>query len=600
MSASRASVIDKNLVEELDGDVDSPLTDTNESSFQEDVMSNATDRSDDEPVTEAVETTSRKKSSSSNGDTTVSSPAAVAAPATHELPEIGERVRAGREGDPTEDTYDEVPYPGGAYRNTHPCHLAMVTRMCGIRPAPPTRCRVLELGCSMGANLIPMAQDLPESHFVGVDLSARQVKEGQAFIEELGLKNVELRHLSIADIDDSFGKFDYIICHGVYSWVPPEVQKAILDTGRKLLTSNGVLYVSYNTYPGWHLRGVVREMMKYHVAAFDNPRQQIAQARGLLDFLVKYARSRSQAYPTLLKEEAKMLEGRLDSYIYHEHLEHYNEPVYFHEFVRRAAESGVRYMADAAISSMVAQLFDESAAEILKDVPLLRREQYMDFLRSRMFRCSLLCLPENVPNYRMPSHNLLDLHVSFHQPLLGEPSANPGEVVWKHPAGKITTQAPITAAIETTNNAFPGWVAVKDLVDALPEGADKTPLLDALMVAFIRGLVQLAEEPVPICTTISEKPVCTPLARLQARRMGKVSNLLHNDFVFQPQQRVMVHHMDGTRTAEDLAEILRTAVAEGKLKVSHEEKEISAAELDAIGIVNSELQRLRALAMLAG
>jgi 2-polyprenyl-3-methyl-5-hydroxy-6-metoxy-1,4-benzoquinol methylase len=277
------------------------------------------------------EASSPESTLTSESATTEGAAAAAAEPGV--VPAPGGITTTVKEGDPTGDTYDEVPYPGGTYRNTHPCHLAMVARMCGITPTPPRHCRVLELGCSMGANLIPMAQDLPQSEFVGIDLSSRQVKEGQAVIEELGLKNIELRHLSITDVDASFGKFDYIICHGVYSWVPPEVQKAILDIGSNHLTTNGVLYVSYNTSPGWHLRGVVREMMRYHVEGFETPRQKIAQARGLLDFLVKYAKSRSQAYPTLLKEEAQMLVGRLDSYIYHEHLELYNEPVYFHEFV---------------------------------------------------------------------------------------------------------------------------------------------------------------------------------------------------------------------------------------------------------------------------
>jgi methyltransferase-like protein len=274
--------------------------------------------------------------------------------------------------------------------------------------------------------------------------------------------------------------------------------------------------------------------------------------------------------------------------------------VYFHEFVKRAAESGLRYLADAAISSMVAQLFDESAAEILKDVPLLRREQYMDFLRSRMFRCSLLCRPENVPNYRMPSHNLLDLHVSLYQPLIAESGEKEGEVVWKHPTGKVTTQMPITAAMERINQAFPGWVSVQDLVDAVPVGYDKAPLLDALMMSFIRGLMQLAEDPVPVVTDITDKPRCTPLAQLQARRGGKISNLLHNDYVFQPQQRLMIQHMDGTRTAEDLAEILRSAVAEGRFKVSHEGKDMSLDDLDVLKITQTELQRMRVMAMLAG
>jgi methyltransferase-like protein/protein-L-isoaspartate O-methyltransferase len=501
---------------------------------------------------------------------------------------------------PTEASYDEVPYPGGTYRATHPSHLAMVARLCGVSPAPPARCRVLELGSSMGANIIPMAADLPESEFIGIDLSAKQVKMGKEIIEQLGLKNIELRHCGINDVDESFGKFDYIICHGVYSWVPPEVQRGILDAGRKLLTSNGVLYVSYNTYPGWHLRGVVREMMRYHVEAFDTPQRKIRQARGLLDFLVKSARSRSQAYSSLLKEEAEILENRLDSYIYHEHLEEYNEPVYFHEFVKRVDQAGLRYLADAAISSMVAQMFDESTAELLKDVPLLRREQYMDFLRSRMFRCSLLCHQYVTPNYRMASHNLTPLHIALMQPLESKPGEKEGEVVWRHSTGQVTTQKPITKALERLNRAYPSWIAVQDLLDEIDDDAAKGPLLDALMMSFIRGLMQVADNPPYVSPVVTDKPLCTPISRFQAARGNKITCRMHTDYVFQPQQRFLIEHLDGTRTAEDLAEMLRSGVAAGRFKVSKEGKAVTPEDLNAEEIVKGELERLRALAMLVG
>jgi methyltransferase-like protein/cyclopropane fatty-acyl-phospholipid synthase-like methyltransferase len=597
---------DRNASAEKETTTAKPTSANNPSTEEKEAMSSATETRDDPSATEIKNspngTATSEGANGAPASTDSAAQAAVEGTPTSIEPGEGKGITSitSTPKVQTEETYDEVPYPGGTYRNTHPCHLAMVARMCGITPTPPGHCRVLELGSSMGGNLIPMAQDLPNSHFIGVDLSARQIKDGQDIIEKLGLKNIELRHMSISDIDESYGKFDYIICHGVYSWVPPEVQRAILDIGRKHLSSNGILYVSYNTYPGWHLRGVVREMMRYHVAGFESPKQKIAQARGLLDFLVKFAKSRSQAYAHLLKEEAQMLEGRLDSYIYHEHLEVYNEPIYFHEFVKRAAESGLRYLADAAISSMVAQLFDESAAEILKDVPLLRREQYMDFLRSRMFRCSLVCLPENVPNYRMPSHNLRDLHVALNFRMEGTPTETDGEVVWKHPTGKVTTQKPITAVMERLNNSWPAWTPVQDLLDTVPESFDKTPVLDAIMMGFIRGLLQLAEDPIPVCTQITEKPRCTPLAQLQASRGNKISNLQHFDYIFQPQQRLMIEHMDGTRTAEDLGEVLREAVASGRLKVSQEGSDIAPADLKALDIVQAELQRLSVMAMLAG
>ena len=130
---------------------------------------------------------------------------------------------------PLRSSYDEVPYPSRPYPQAHPDRLATVATLLGLTPAPADRCRVLELGCGSGGNLIPLALTLPGSTFVGIDLSGEQVAKGCEVIRALGLRNIQLRHLSILDVDDRFGTFDYVICHGVYSWVPAEVQAKILD-----------------------------------------------------------------------------------------------------------------------------------------------------------------------------------------------------------------------------------------------------------------------------------------------------------------------------------------------------------------------------------
>src|SRR5262249_50413347 len=151
---------------------------------------------------------------------------------------------------------------------THPDCLAAVAALLGLRPAPPDRCRVLELGCTDGGNLIAMALTLPESRFVGVDLSPRQVADGQAVVRDLGLTHVELRALSIRDVADSFGQFDYILCHGVSPWVPAEVRDKILSVCKRNLAPRGVAYVSYNTYPGWHLWTPLRDLARFHTRCF--------------------------------------------------------------------------------------------------------------------------------------------------------------------------------------------------------------------------------------------------------------------------------------------------------------------------------------------
>jgi SAM-dependent methyltransferase len=158
-----------------------------------------------------------------------------------------------------ETTYDQVPYESHPFAQTHPDRLATVATLLGMAPTPVEHCRVLELGCASGGNLIPMAAGLPESTFTGIDLSQSAIVAGQAMVASLQLTNIDLRHASILEADGELGIFDYIICHGVYSWVPPEVQDRILEICARNLAPNGVAYVSYNTYPGWHARGTIRE-----------------------------------------------------------------------------------------------------------------------------------------------------------------------------------------------------------------------------------------------------------------------------------------------------------------------------------------------------
>src|SRR5262249_10252810 len=158
-------------------------------------------------------------------------------------------------------SYDDMPYSNNPFYHTHPDCLATVATLFGMTPPPVPRCRVLELGCAAGGNLIPMAFTLPDSRFVGIDLSPRQVATGLAVIDVLGLKNIELKPLSILDVDHGFGQFDSLICHGVYSWVPAAVQDKILTLCAEQLAPNGVAYVSYNIYPGWHVGGMIREML---------------------------------------------------------------------------------------------------------------------------------------------------------------------------------------------------------------------------------------------------------------------------------------------------------------------------------------------------
>ena len=183
-----------------------------------------------------------------------------------------------------------------------------MARIFGVSTPDIAACRVLELGCASGGNLIPMAFNLPRSEFVGVDLSRHQVDDGRSVIRDLGLSNIRIEHASILDIGPDFGTFDYIICHGVFSWVDEPVQEKILQVASDNLSASGVAYISYNTYPGWHMREGVRRMMRYHTRQFDEPQEQIDRRVRLRDVEIEPRRVLTQEAREIRRRRIRRVE----------------------------------------------------------------------------------------------------------------------------------------------------------------------------------------------------------------------------------------------------------------------------------------------------
>src|ERR1041385_112988 len=132
-----------------------------------------------------------------------------------------------------------------------------------MNPAPVAACRVLEIGCGDGGNLIPMAYFLPECRLVGIDLAGAAIADGNRVVKDLKLRNIELREDDLRDLPQDAGEFDYIIAHGLHSWIPVDVRDRLMELGRSLLAPQGIVFLSYNTWPGSHTRQILREMMLY-------------------------------------------------------------------------------------------------------------------------------------------------------------------------------------------------------------------------------------------------------------------------------------------------------------------------------------------------
>jgi methyltransferase-like protein/cyclopropane fatty-acyl-phospholipid synthase-like methyltransferase len=524
--------------------------------------------------------------------------------------------------DPLLTSYEEVPYESKPIPGSHPDGLATMAILHGLEPPPVECCRVLELGCAAGGNLLPMALTLPEGRFVGIDLSPRQIADGQAMIDTLGVRNLVLQPLSILDVPDDLSTFDYILCHGVYSWVPREVQDKILAVCKRHLAPNGVAYVSYNTYPGWHLRGMVRDMLVYHARQFDDPATRVQQARAFLDFLVQALADSNTTYGKLIQEEADQLRPQTDSYFLHEELEAVNDPVYFHQFAERAAAHGLQYLSEARWSSFDANLppeLDEALKQMTSD--LIEREQYLDFLRNRTFRRTLLCHAD-VPLNRNPTSDLVTRFQisSYTVPVSATPDVATLAVEQFRAADgqTVSTNNPLVktallclAEIAPRAVPFEGlWEMVNARLEKepetmlAPEQRDQRSLAEAMLQCFASNLVELHVHVPPLTVGVSERPVGSPLARLQCANNARViTNLWHRIVDLNVLDRLVLCHLDGRRDHAALLTLLEELAQKDILAVQHEGQplrdplRIRQKLSDSLGPC---LRRLAGLALLVG
>jgi SAM-dependent methyltransferase len=453
--------------------------------------------------------------------------------------------------------YDAVRYPTYAKPETHPGRMAAMAALFGVEAAPPERCRVLELGCGTGGNLIPMAYGLPESRFTGVDAAEGPIADGCRRVRDLKLENISLRVMDLMEVGPDFGEFDYVIAHGVYSWVPAPVRDKILAICRTNLAPRGVAYVSYNAYPGCHLRQAVRDLLLYHTAGLVDGEARIIQARELAS-LVAAAQPETQ----LGRECATLLE-REDGALFHDDLAEINEPVYFQEFTAHAGRHGLQYLSEAVYTSMQDAGLPPRIRELLEPLRAdpLRREQYLDFAKLRRFRQTLLCREELALDREVKPERLWTLFASSQAQVV--PLAD-GVVEFKGEKGaSAKTAHPLAkAALAYLCRCFPrraGFLAVLAEAraaagSAAPETEDAKALGEILLHAFAAGLVQLDAYVAPLAPVPGKRPVASPLACLELSERDTVTTLTHalvkldNDL-----GRRLVLLLDGTRDLAALA-----------------------------------------------
>jgi methyltransferase-like protein/2-polyprenyl-3-methyl-5-hydroxy-6-metoxy-1,4-benzoquinol methylase len=516
-------------------------------------------------------------------------------------------------GNPT--SYDVVAYPGYSHPQTLPDRLAVIATLFGLQPMPVDRCRVLELGCGNGSNLVPMASASPDGEFLGIDLAAQPIAQGQNMIREIGLANVRLQQADLAEFKDTAGKFDYIIAHGLFSWVPARVREHLLVLCRNLLAPQGVAFVSYNAYPGAHLRNMIREMMLFHVRGLHSPPERMQQAQALVKFLAE-AQDVHDEYRLWMKAELESILGHEAGHLYHDELGEVNEPFYFTQFAGQAAARGLQYLGEADYFEMFDHGFSEPTRRTLNQLAANRllREQYLDFLKCRRFRQTLLCHQEvSLSNHPAPEA-VTGFFISTR--------AVPAEAGLNlHPGVKTTFVTPKGARCETDyplGKAALAVLAANELVpiafDELARqaaarlrqaevsqedpGAETRRLPAFLLELYSAGVVEFRTRLPAITATVSERPAVSPLMQWQARHGNFVTSQLHVAVKVEDEiGRCLLSSLDGTLTHDALADKLWNLVkSNGAFQAQGESEDALRTKVKA-GLEDN-LQKLARLGLL--
>jgi len=518
-----------------------------------------------------------------------------------------------------DNLYDTVRYRGFPYPQTHPARLATLAFLFGMNAAPIDACRVLELGCGDGANLIPMAVDLSASEFVGIDLAAQPIVQGMTRIRELGLANISLHQRDILDVSSELGQFDFIIAHGVYSWVPPPVRDKVLAICKQNLAPQGVAFVSYNTYPGGHLRQMIRQMMLFHGRQLRAPQERIDQARALLAFLAEAA-CEGEEYALLLKRELQFTQTRADEAIFHDDLADVNVPVYFHQFVEQAAVHGLQYLSEAYLSetdtglkSTVATAFEQAG------LSRIGKEQYWDFITGRKFRQSLLC-HQNIALDTSPSQaRLRQLFItSSASPLSQQPDIVAQGVVEQFrvaSGGIISIDLPLAKAALLHLGKI--WPASEDFANLISQAqailrqgqnryectaGDVDQFCQFLLATYGSDMVDLHYHRPRYLPTASDRPKVSALVRLEASRGGKVTSQRHVTInIADGMARHLLMSLDGTRDRQQLVDhLMSIAKANSLNSAAPADQQETLPLIIGLAELDDKLSNLARLALLIG
>ena len=446
--------------------------------------------------------------------------------------------------------YDAVPYDTEANPEAHPRSMGTLARLFGRAAALPSTARVLEIGCGDGEHLIAAASYLPGARFVGFDLAADAIARGVAAARAAGIENVELLHRDVRDVRASGltgrdGAFDYVVAHGVYSWVPESIRADVLAVIRSALAPDGIGFLSVNALPGWSLRRALRILMREVSADEGEPAAKVAAAMALVDdlagagvaapgFVGVLAKAAEEYRAHVVK--ATPPDAPFSRYVFHDLLAECNDPFSVAELTARLRAAGLGVVCETPLSrSRATQLVGLAEDMARSGSPFLQ-----------VLVCREDGDPKAAPEPAVAAIRTMQLWADL--------AAAPG-------GGFRTTTGALLRAkpgspLERAAAAAPGFVAVADLAE---DDAALSQLERDLFVAACEGVLTLATEPAPIGGAGAAPRVDT-YVRARARealergaRSAVLTSALHRSFRVPDAELRVVAELDGRATVKEIA-----------------------------------------------
>ena len=367
-----------------------------------------------------------------------------------------------------------------------------------------------------------------------------------------GLTNLELSTNDILNAPQPLGEFDYVLAHGIYAWVPASIRDALMPLIGRSLTANGLAFLSYTTLPGCRVRQIARDILQDSVRNIAAPAERLAATRECMEFMVA-TWSETDPLQNAARHEMNALLARIPEAIFHDEMNETYAPQFVSDVATHAERHGLRYLCDCRPAINTEAFFPSDQRKQLRQRAggdWVRLEQMQDFAYLTRYRESIFCRHHGTIDRGADWTRLQRLHAQG-QFIPGEPDdAEPNVFVFRveENARFTTADAKLADLLRLIGKANPGSIPLAGKIDGPAVG-------DTVLRFYLMGWLSLHSEPFPFTLTPGERPVASPLARLQAMQgETKLATLHHKTLeIANAAGRHFVALLDGTRTRRDLA-----------------------------------------------